>query len=124
MLRNILSSDLLLDPTKQKSVVEHVGTSVTFDQGLDIFDLAGQMQNVQLGNITFQTVPGLTEARINGADVLQPPSQDVVNAFSAPLPPPPVTETPATSTAAPTTPAPAPAPAVQPSAVTVNVLNG
>src|SRR4051794_38536828 len=83
MLRNILSSDLLLDPTKQQAVVEQVGTSVTFDQGLDIFDLASQMQNVQPGSITFQTVPGLTDARINGADVLQPPSQDVLNAFFA-----------------------------------------
>jgi LCP family protein required for cell wall assembly len=125
MLRNILSSDLLLDPSKQQEVVEQVGSSVTFDQGLDIFDLATQMQDVQPGNITFQTVPGLTDARINGADVLRPPSQDVLNTFFASLTAPPVVEpTPAapTTTAAPTTAPPAPAPA--PSAVTVSVFNG
>jgi LCP family protein required for cell wall assembly len=123
MLRNILSSDLLLDPTKQQDVVEQIGSSITFDQGLDIFDLAAQMQNLQLGNITFQTVPGLTDARINGADVLRPPSQDVLNTFFASLTAPPVGEpTAASTTAAPTT-APA-APTLSPSQVKVTVLNG
>jgi LCP family protein required for cell wall assembly len=119
MLRNILSSDLLLDLDKQQDVVEQVGSSVTFDQGLDIFELASQMQNVQPGNITFQTIPGLTEARIDGADVLEPPSQDDVEDFFASLA--------AAETAAPTTTPPAPttpAPTLSPASVIVGVLNG
>jgi LCP family protein required for cell wall assembly len=118
MLRNLLSTDVLLDLSKQKQIVEHVGSSVTFDQGLDVFDLAAQMQNVQPGNITFQTVPGLTPARIDGAEVLQPPGEDDVHAFFASL-----TAEPA---AAPTSPAPptSAAPEVEPGDVTVTVLNG
>ncbi|MGY1748946.1 LCP family protein [Modestobacter sp. SYSU DS0511] len=117
MLRNILSSDLLFNPGKQKAIVEQVGSSVTFDQGLDVFDLAAQMQNVQPGNITFQTIPGLDDARIDGADVLEPPSQEVLNEFFASLNAAPAEEPPS----------PAPtsaAPSVSPSSVTVSVLNG
>jgi hypothetical protein len=115
MLRNVLSSNMLLDLGKQKAIVEQVGSSITFDQGLDIFDLAAQMQNVQPGSITFQTIPGLTEANIDGADVLRPPGQKEVNAFFATL----------TATPAPASPPATPsAPAVSPSEVSVSVLNG
>jgi LCP family protein required for cell wall assembly len=118
MLRNVLSSDVLLSLSKQKQIVEQVGSSVTFDQGLDVFDLAAQMQNVQPGNITFQTIPGLTPERIGGADVLQPPAEADVHAFFASL---------ATGPAGSPDPSPAPdsaAPAVEPGDVTVSVLNG
>jgi LCP family protein required for cell wall assembly len=113
MLRNVLSTDLLLDLGKQKAIVEQVGSSLTLDEGLDLFDLAARMQSVQLGDITFQTIPGLTEARIDGADVLEPPSQDVLHDFFASL------------TAEPSSPAPtSEAPSVSPGDVTVSVLNG
>jgi LCP family protein required for cell wall assembly len=114
MLRNILSTNLLLDLGKQKAIVQQVGSSVTLDQGLNIFDLAAQMQGVQPGAITFQTIPGLTPTRIDGADVLEPPADKDVKAFFASL-----TATPAAD--------PAPtdaAPEVQPGEVTVSVLNG
>jgi LCP family protein required for cell wall assembly len=115
MLRNVLSSNMLLDLGKQKAIVEQVGSSITFDQGLDIFDLAAQMQNVQPGSITFQTIPGLTEANIDDADVLRPPGQKEVNAFFATL----------TATPAPASPSATPsAPTVSPSEVSVSVLNG
>ncbi|MGY2126859.1 LCP family protein [Blastococcus sp. SYSU DS0617] len=81
MLRNILSTDLLLDLGKQREIVEHVGSSVTLDQGLDLFDLAAQMQGVDPGNITFRTIPGLTPERIDGAEVLQPPGDEEVRRF-------------------------------------------
>jgi len=112
MVRNLLSTDVLFDLGKQRQIVEQVGSSVTFDQGLNVFDLASQLQGVQPGNITFQTVPGLTPATIDGADVLQPPDQDAVHAYFASL-----TATPA---AAPES----TAPDVSPSEVTVSVLNG
>jgi LCP family protein required for cell wall assembly len=118
LLRNIVSSDVLLDLGKQRDIVEQVGSSVTFDDGLDLFDLAAQMQNVQPDDITFQTIPGLVEARIDGADVLEPPNEDDVTAFFASL----TAETPAapSPSSAPTS---AP-PAVRPGDVTVSVLNG
>jgi len=114
MLRNVLSSDLLLDLGKQQAIVEQVGSSITFDDGLDVFDLAAQMQAVQPGNITFRTLPGLTPTAIDGADVLEPPSQEVLSEFFASL---------SHDEADPPAEAPA-GPAVSPSAVTVSVLNG
>jgi LCP family protein required for cell wall assembly len=118
MLRNVLSSNLLFNLGKQKAVVEQVGSSVTFDRGLNIFDLAAQMQSVRPGSITFQTIPGLTNATVDGADVLQPPAEKVVTAFFASLD--------AKSTAAPrSSAAPTRAvPDVGPGQVTVSVLNG
>jgi len=116
MLRNILSSDLLLDVGKQKAIVEQMGSSVTLDQGLNLFDLAAQMQGVKPGDITFQTIPGLTPTRIDGADVLEPPDEDEVEAFFASLAATPDEE-----------PEPQPeeaAPTVSPDSVTVSVLNG
>ena len=117
MLRNVLSSDLLLDLGKQKAIVEQVGSSLTLDQGLDLFDLAAQMQGVDPGAITFQTIPGLTPARIDGADVLEPPGDEEVKAFFASLAVPPAD---GSSSAAPT----GAAPSVSPGDVTVSVLNG
>jgi LCP family protein required for cell wall assembly len=117
MLRNVLSSDLLLDLGKQKAIVEQVGSSLTLDRGLNLFDLAAQMQGVEPGAITFQTIPGLTPARIDGADVLEPPSDKDVKAFFASLA---ATPAAAPSSAAPTS----EAPSVAPGDVTVSVLNG
>ena len=114
MLRNLLSSDVLLDPGKQKAIVERIGGSVTFDRELDVFDLAAQMQGVQPGAITFHTVPGLTEVRIDGAAVLEPPDQQVLRDFFASL----------TATPDAASPSPTAAPEVQPSEVTLSVLNG
>jgi hypothetical protein len=75
------------------------------------------MQGVKPGDITFQTIPGLTPTRIDDADVLEPPSDKDVKTFFASL-----TATPAdsSSSAAPTS----AAPSVSPGDVTVSVLNG
>ena len=121
MLRNVVSTNLLLDLGKQKDVVEQVGRSVTLDEDLDLFDLAAQMQGVQLGDITFQTIPGLTPARIDGADVLEPPGREELRAFFGSLT---ARQEAGSPSAAPTTP-PTDAPSsVSPDDVTVSVLNG
>ena len=117
MLRNILSSDLLLDLGKQKAIVEQLGSSVTLDEGLNIFDVAARMQGVQPGDITFQTIPGLTPTRIDGADVLEPPGEEVVKGFFDSLT---ATSAASSSSAAPTS----AAPQMSPGSVTVSVLNG
>ena len=113
MLRNLLSSDTLLDLGKQKAVVEQVGSSLVLDEGLDLFDLAAQMQGVQPGNIDFQTIPGLTPTRIDGAEVLEPPGDSEVRAFFASLS---AAPSPAEPTEA--------APEINPGDVTVSVFNG
>jgi LCP family protein required for cell wall assembly len=122
MLRNLLSSDLMLNLGKQKKVVEQVGSSVTLDQGLDVFDLAAQLQNVQLGNITFQTVPGLTDGTVDGwGAVLKLPSQQILTTFFSTLT---ADGGESSSGDAPATSAAAPGQTVSPSDVTVSVLNG
>jgi LCP family protein required for cell wall assembly len=120
LLRNVLDSDLLLDPSRQQAVVEEVGSTLTLDEGLDLFDLAAQMQDVRPDSITFQTIPGLTDANIDGNAVLLPPSEDVVTDFFASL-----TSTPPASTEPSTPAAPSTsAPTVRPAEVAVSVLNG
>jgi LCP family protein required for cell wall assembly len=118
MLRNLLSSNLLLNPVKQRQVVQQVGSSITLDKGLDVFTLASQMQSVRPGNITLQTIPGLTDGRVpSWGDVLQLPSQSVLSDFFASLAhprPAPTSLTP--SSVAPKT--------LAPGDVTVSVLNG
>lgn len=113
LLRNVLSSDVLLDPGKQKAIVEQVAASVTFDRELDTFDLLAQLPGLQPGSISFQTVPGLVPTTIDGADVLQPPAQEDTWAFFASLATRSVEAPPAG-----TDPGPAPGD------VTVSVLNG
>ncbi len=115
MLRNMLSTDLLLDLGKQRQIVEQVGSSVTVDQGLDLFDLAAQMQGVDPGNITFRTIPGLTPARIDGAEVLETPDDDAIRRFFFDLGTAP-SEEPAAPVDEDTS--------VSPGEVTVRVLNG
>jgi LCP family protein required for cell wall assembly len=122
MLRNLLSSNLLINLSKQKQVVRQVGSSVTLDQGLNVFDLASQMQSVQPGNITFQTIPGLTDGTADGwGSVLMLPSQQILTTFFSTLT---AGDAASSSSAAPTTSAAAPTKTVPPSQVTVSVLNG
>ncbi|GHE07732.1 LCP family protein [Klenkia taihuensis] len=109
VLRDLLSADVLLDPAQQQRIVARVGDSVTLDRGLDVGDLVGQLQGVRPADLTFQTVPGLVNARVHGADVLQPPSADAVHAFFADLGAPAAAPSSAPSSAAPAASA-APAP--------------
>ena len=115
LLRNVLSSKLLLSPARQKQVVTQVGGSVTVDENLNLLDLASQMQGVQPGNITFQTVPGLTDSP-NGLTL---PSKQYLRDFFADLT---ADHAGGTAAAAPTTSA-APR-TVAPGQVTVSVVNG
>ncbi len=101
VLRDLLSADVLLDPAEQQRIVARVGDSVTVDRDLDVGDLVGRLQGVRPADLTFQTVPGLVNAREHGADVLQPPAADAVHAFFADLGAP--------ASAAGSSPAPAPA---------------
>jgi LCP family protein required for cell wall assembly len=116
LLRNVLSQKLLLDLGAQQKILRQLGSSITVDDGLDLLDLAAQMQGVQLGRITFQTLPGLTDARVSGwGAVLVPPSAAALDAFFSGL---------AAPAGAGGSPARTAAPAVPPSSVTVQVANG
>ncbi|PZA20504.1 LCP family protein, partial [Modestobacter versicolor] len=113
LIRNVLSSGVLLNPVKQRQVIEQVGDSVTVDEGLSLLDLAAQMQAVQPGAITFQTIPGLKDAREDAGLVLEPADPDALKAFFASL-----SADPEPADAAPAV------EAADPGDVTVSVLNG
>jgi LCP family protein required for cell wall assembly len=113
LIRNVLSQDLLLNPVKQRQVIQQVGTSVTVDRGLNLFDLAAQMQSVRPDEISFQTVPGLADAKEDAGDVLEPVDPDALKEFFASL-----SATPSPAAAAPSV------QAADPADVTVSVLNG
>jgi LCP family protein required for cell wall assembly len=63
VVRKILSEDTLFDLGKQRQLVEAASNSLTVDQDLDLFQLAEQMQSVDLGSVDFQTVPYVGDDR-------------------------------------------------------------
>jgi len=115
LIRNVLSSGVLLNPVKQQQVIKQVGDSITVDQGLSLLDLAAQMQAVKPADITFQTIPGLKDAREDAGQVLEPVDPDALKAFFASLSADPA---PVDDTAAPSV------EAADPADVTVSVYNG
>ncbi|MGY1773897.1 LCP family protein [Blastococcus sp. SYSU D00813] len=116
VLRKMLSDDVLLDLGKQRQLVEAASQALTVDQDLDLFSLAAQMQSVTEGSIEFQTVPYVGDERDEqGRSIIRLEDEDTLHAFFAQL------------SAEPESPAEEPAepPAtVDPSAVTLEVLNG
>ncbi|SDO32734.1 transcriptional attenuator, LytR family [Klenkia soli] len=116
VLRNILSENVLLDLGKQRELADAAGDALTVDQGLNLFDLAAQMQSITAGSIDFQTIPYVGDSEDDqGRYILQLQDEDTLHTFFAQLSddPEPV---PAESSQAPETAAPAD--------VTVDVFNG
>jgi LCP family protein required for cell wall assembly len=118
MIRKMLSDNVLLDPGKQRELVEAAAGSLTVDNSLDLFGLAGQMQSVTAGSIEFQTIPYVGDDEDEqGRYILRLEEADVLHEFFAQL----SADPEPTPAAAPTTEAPETA---APSAVTVEVYNG
>ncbi len=121
VLRKMLSDEVMLDLGKQRELVGAASQSLTIDQGLDLFQLAEQMQSVTAGSIEFQTIPHLgTDRDEQDRSIIRLKDEDTLHQFFAELsadPKPAESEAPAATTpAAPKT--------VAPSAVTVDVFNG
>ncbi len=117
MIRKMLSENVLLDLGKQRQLVEAAANSLTVDQTLNLFDLAGQMQSVTAGSIDFQTIPYIGDGTDDaGRYILKLQDEYTLHQFFANLSA--TAETPAS--AAPTT---APV-TVDPSEVSVAVFNG
>jgi LCP family protein required for cell wall assembly len=57
VVRKILSSGVLLNPAQQENLIKAVAKNLTLDRGLDLFQLAGQLQNLAAGNVEFRTIP-------------------------------------------------------------------
>jgi LCP family protein required for cell wall assembly len=116
VLRKMLSDDVMLNLGKQRELVEAASQSLTIDKGLDLFQLAQQMQSVTAGSIEFQTIPYVgTDRDAQDRSIIRLADEDTLHTFFADLSAEP--EAPAgTTPAAPET--------VAPSAVTVDVLNG
>ncbi|MBA3419858.1 MAG: LCP family protein [Geodermatophilaceae bacterium] len=113
VVRNLLSAGVLLNPLKQRDLVEAASQSLTVDANLDLLDLAQQLQNLAAGNVEFSTVPiANPDGNIDGSSVVLLEERDVVVAFFAQLsgePDPPASTDTAT---------------VDPAEVTVDVFNG
>jgi hypothetical protein len=107
---------VLLDLGKQRQLVEAASQALIVDQDLDLFQLAQQMQSVTLDSITFQTVPYIGDDRTDGVgSIVRLEDEETLHQFFAQL---------SAEPEAPTeTPAEAPA-TVDPSTVSVLVLNG
>ncbi|SHN85109.1 transcriptional attenuator, LytR family [Geodermatophilus obscurus] len=116
VLRKMLSEDVLLDLGKQRELTEAASQSLTIDQGLDLFQLAEQMQSVTAGSIEFQTIPYVgTDRDEQDRSIIQLEDEDTLHEFFADL---------SAEPAAPAEATPAAPEPVAPSAVTVDVLNG
>jgi LCP family protein required for cell wall assembly len=117
--RKILSENVMLNPTKQRQLVQAIGKSLTVDQSLDVMQLAQQMQKITAGGVNFQTVPMIGFAKDpQGRDIDKLPSVSTLHQWFAHL------EDDATSAggaAATTSAAPR---TVAPSTVKVQVFNG
>ena len=116
VLRNILSQNVLLDLGKQRELADAAGDALTVDNGLNLFDLAAQMQSITAGSIDFQTIPYVGDAEDDqGRYILQLQDTDTLHAFFAQLSADPEAVTPATADAPET---------VAPGDVSVDVFNG
>ncbi|MEI4281342.1 LCP family protein [Klenkia terrae] len=116
VLRNILSENVLLDLGKQRDLADAAGDALTVDNGLNLFDLAAQMQSITAGSIDFQTIPYVGDSEDDqGRYILQLQDADTLRAFFAQLSADPDPATPETP-AAPET--------VAPADVAVAVFNG
>jgi LCP family protein required for cell wall assembly len=116
VLRKMLSDEVMLNLGKQRELVEAASQSLTVDQGLDLFQLAEQMQSVTAGSIEFQTIPYVgTDRDEQDRSIIRLEDEDTLHAFFADL---------SAEPAAPAGTTPAAPETVAPSAVTVDVLNG
>jgi hypothetical protein len=106
----------MFDLGKQRQLIGAAADSLTVDQSLDLFQLAGQMQTVTPGNIHFQTVPYVGDDHDDqGRYILRLQDTDTLQAFFTDLSAEPEPATP-TETTAPAT--------VAPAQVRVAVYNG
>ncbi|MGY1595111.1 LCP family protein [Geodermatophilus sp. SYSU D00708] len=86
VVRKILSEDTLFDLGKQRQLVEAASQSLTVDQDLDLFQLAEQMQSVDLGSVDFQTVPYVGDDKDEqGRYILRLEDVDTLHRFFADL---------------------------------------
>ncbi|WP_235928275.1 LCP family protein [Goekera deserti] len=119
VIRNILSQNVLLSPSKQRALVDAAASSVVVDQDLDLLSLAAQLQSVSLGAIDFQTIPSVGDGRDDqGRYILELQDEQVLHTWFANL----TASTDAEGGEAPAAPA-APA-TVAPADVPVGVYNG
>ncbi|SDG09706.1 LCP family protein [Klenkia brasiliensis] len=116
VLRNMLSQNVLLDLGKQRDLADAAADALTVDRGLNLFDLAAQMQSITAGDIDFQTIPYVGDAEDDqGRYILQLQDEDTLHAFFAQLSADPVAPAPDTAT---------PPATVAPGDVVVDVYNG
>lgn len=86
VVRSLLSAGVLLNPLKQRDLVEAASQSLTVDANLDLLDLAQQVQSLAAGDVEFSTVPiADADASIDGTSVVLLEDRDVIVDFFAGL---------------------------------------
>ncbi|GAB3503139.1 LCP family protein [Amycolatopsis cihanbeyliensis] len=114
LARKVLSTEVLMNPSKLSDLVGAVKKSVVLSERWDLLEFAAQMRGLSGGNVEFHTIPVVGNAEIGGADVIQV-DVDEVRSFMDEI----VGEEPST-----TPPATGSVEASDPSEVTVDVYNG
>ncbi|NIJ14010.1 LCP family protein required for cell wall assembly [Saccharomonospora amisosensis] len=71
LVRKVLSTDVLMNPSRLSDVVEAVQKSVVLSKDWDLLEFAAQMRNLSGGNVEFHTIPVVGNAWIGGAAVLE-----------------------------------------------------
>ncbi|MCA0146227.1 LCP family protein [Blastococcus sp. LR1] len=115
VLRKMLSDEVLLDLGKQRELVQAAAESLTVDRNLNLLQLAEQMQSVTAGSIEFQTIPYIgTDRDDQNRSIIRLEDEDTLQTFFANL----------SAEREEEAPAPEAPPTLDPTAVSVEVLNG
>jgi LCP family protein required for cell wall assembly len=71
VFRKIASAGTLADPLNLEKLLKAVSGSLIVSKGTNLLSLAGQVQDLTAGNITFSTIPVANlNGRVNGSDVI------------------------------------------------------
>lgn len=122
MARAIMKPEIMLNPVKQQEIITQISQNLIVDQGLNLLEVADQLQNLALGNLQFRTVPIVNQDAHTdaGESIVQIADQDDLYEFFASLS---AQQDAAATSSAPPADEPAPTP-IDPATVTVDVLNG
>lgn len=124
VIRKVLATNLL-NISKLNSLISAVGTTISYDPGLNPLDLADQMRNIAAGSVSFRTIPlaAVSQAKISGVgDVVVPAAASDMKQFFIDLSK--EGSTSSSGSSASSSSSSTPPPSVDPASVTVDVYNG
>ena len=123
-LHKILSAGTLLNPAKTQSLLGAVSSAIETDTGFDMLGLAGRFANLSADKVTYTTLPvsgtpTITDAAGNRVSIVQLDTAAIPGFIGSLV----NGQTGTSAAAAPSSASSSPAPTVEPSTVTVQVIN-